>query len=157
MSSYVISHNEVFRDPLDSFTDREQILSLFEQFLHSAQPSRFRLLTIKGNSGTGKTFLISYLADRICPQMRWQSSQMSFSQSRPNFRTILAALEQAFENCVPRDSFIRYCERRDEYNRRFDEYRASITVSQNVSASDYSSISGVNQNLQVNLNINLRA
>ena len=59
--------DQIYRDPLDSFTDREKIIHLFEQFLHVAQPNQLRLLAIRGNSGTGKTFLISYLTTTHLP------------------------------------------------------------------------------------------
>jgi len=78
-----------YHNPLDTFTDREEILGLFQRALHSAQSGQLHLLAVKGNSGTGKTFLISYLIHRICPQFHWQSGLISFAQSRPDFRTIL--------------------------------------------------------------------
>lgn len=84
------------------------------------------MLAIKGNSGTGKTFLISYLTRRVYPRLNWRSGQLSFAQSTPSFRSILVGLEDALKGCVPRESLKRYREKRDEYNRRFDEYRASI-------------------------------
>jgi hypothetical protein len=58
--------NVNFRDRLDYLTDREEILKLFKRFLRSSEGNSL-LLTIRGNSGSGKTFLISYLANRICP------------------------------------------------------------------------------------------
>jgi hypothetical protein len=45
---------QIYRDQLDNFTDREQIMHLFEQFLHVAQPGQLRLLAIKGNSAREK-------------------------------------------------------------------------------------------------------
>src|SRR5438132_1519089 len=66
-------------NPLDSFTDREDILTLFRRILHSAQAGHLHLVAIKGNSGTGKTFLISYLLDRVCPLFPWQAGAMSFA------------------------------------------------------------------------------
>src|SRR5262252_8612946 len=106
-----------YHDPLDSFTDRETILSLFEQCLLSAQPDQLRVLAIKGNSGTGKTFLTEYLSKQICPSLGWETGQLRFFQSQLDFRTILAALEDALKGCVSRTSFDQYRKQRDEYNR----------------------------------------
>ncbi len=103
-----------FRDPLDSFTDREEILGAFQQLLRTAQPGQLHLLAIKGNSGTGKTFLIEYIVRRICPSFRWQTGQLAFAQSTPDFRTILLGLEDALKGCVPAESLNRYREERDE-------------------------------------------
>lgn len=84
----------LFRDPLDSFTDREEILTIFEQFLRSARPGHFRLLAVKGNSGTGKSFLISYLSERVCAHLHRHTSQISFSQSAiPDFPFLVSGLE----------------------------------------------------------------
>src|SRR6266852_4309994 len=127
MSTYSIINNLLY-DPLDSFTDREDILNQFEQLLRLARSGEFRLLAVKGDSGTGKTFLIAYLINRVCPTLGWQTSQLSFAQSQPDFRAILMGLEDAFRDCVPHESLKQYRAKRDEYNRRFDEYRASIVV-----------------------------
>jgi len=156
MSGYTSSADITYRDPLDSFTDREAILNLFEQSLRSIQPGQLRLLAVKGNSGTGKTFLISYLTRRIFPTLNWQAGQLSFAQSTPDFRTILAGLEDALKGCVPRESLKQYRDKRDEYNRRFDEYRAAITISSSVEASEQSSISNVAQSVQVNAQLRER-
>src|SRR3989440_6936447 len=146
-----------YHDPLDSFTDRESILALFEQFLAIAQSGRLRLLAIKGNSGTGKTFLISYLATYICPKRGWQSGHISFAQaSMPDFRSVAMGLEQALKGCVSRRSLKDYRSKRDEYNRRFDEYRTSITINQYVEAQKHSSISAVNQNVTIDTQLRRR-
>ena len=93
-----------YRDPLDSFTDREETLTLFEQFLDVAQPGQISFLALKGNSGIGKTFLISYLTRHVCPKKGWQTGQISFSQtSVPEFRAILAGIEDGLKGCVPRE------------------------------------------------------
>jgi ABC-type phosphonate transport system ATPase subunit len=78
-----------FSNPLDSFTDRERILTHVRHLLHSAQTGEFQLLAVKGNSGTGKTFLIEYLSKRLCPQEGWQTGVLTFAQSFPDFRSIL--------------------------------------------------------------------
>lgn len=125
--------NYMYYDSLDSFTDREPIVHVFEHMLQSNQPGRFRVYAIKGNSGTGKTYLISYLSRRICPKFGCQVVQISFTQSGvPGFRSIVAALESALQECVPLESLKLYHDKRDEYNRRFDGYRASITIHQKV-------------------------
>jgi tetratricopeptide (TPR) repeat protein len=125
--------NQMYDDSLDSFTDRELIVHAFEHMLRSNQAGRFRVFAIKGNSGAGKTFLISYLSKRICPKFGWEAGQISFTQSGvPGFRAIVAALESALQGCVPRESLKQYRDKRDEYNRRFDGYRDSITSHQSV-------------------------
>jgi tetratricopeptide (TPR) repeat protein len=156
MSMHSSSTDITYRDPLDSFTDREAILNLFEQSLRSIQPGQLRLLAVKGNSGTGKTFLISYLTQRIFPTLNWQAGQLSFAQSTPDFRTILAGLEDALKGCVPRESLKQYRDRRNEYNHSFDEYRAAITISSSVEASEQSSIANVSQSVQVNAQLRER-
>jgi hypothetical protein len=148
---------QIYRDPLDSFTDREQIVNLLEQFLHIAQPGQLRLLAIKGNSGTGKTFLISYLTTHVCPELGWKTGQLSFAQSLPDFHAILAGLEAALKGCLPHQRLKQYRDKRDEYYRSFDEYRATITIHQNVEANDRSSIvSSINQSVQVNAQLRER-
>src|SRR5579864_8477866 len=93
-----------FRNPLDSFTDRERILAQFRYLLHSAQAGEFHLLAVKGHSGTGKTFLIEYLSKRLCPQAGWQTGVLTFVHSFPDFRSILEELEDALKGSVPRKS-----------------------------------------------------
>src|SRR5207248_8390664 len=91
----------------------------------------------------------------ICLKLHCQSGMISFAQSIPDFRFILTDLEDALKKCVPRESLKQYRTKRNEYNRRFDEYRASITVNQNNEANNQSLISDVNQ--RVHVNIQLRA
>ncbi len=148
----IISHSHTpFPDRLDTFTDRKQILDQFHRLLSTAQPGQFQVCGIKGNSGIGKTFLIEYLARRVCPQAGWQSGQLAFVQSTPNFRTILDGLEDALKACVPRESLKAYRIKREEYNRRFDEYRASIVITSQVEAHDHSSVSNVDLDSCVNI------
>jgi tetratricopeptide (TPR) repeat protein len=144
------AYSTTYRDPLDSFTDREEILDLFKQFLYSARPGQFRLLTMKGNSGTGKTFLITYLTERICPELGWQSGKISFDQlTVPDFRSILTGFEDMFKGCVTRQSLKEYRDKRNEYNRRFDEDKAKIIVEQNATASGQSRLDGINQSVKI--------
>ena len=145
--------NTTYHDPLDSFTDREEILVLFEQLLRSDQPGQLHVLAIKGNSGTGKTFLAEYLSKRICPSVGWETGQLHFFQSQPDFRTILTALEDALKGCVSRTSLEQYREKRDEYNRHFDEYTSSITINQTVEAQGHSSISGVDMHVGITVDL----
>lgn len=146
------------RDPLDMFTDREEILDLFQQTLRSAQPSRLHLLAVKGNSGTGKTFLIDYLTRKICPSVNWQWGQLSFAESTPEFGFILDGMARALKGCVPRESLERYRAQRDEYNRRFDEYKKSVIVfiQQTMVAGGLSSISDSPQSVQINAQLHER-
>ena len=157
MSKKTTTQNHAFHDPLDSFIDREEILSMFRQFLRSAQTGQFQLLAVKGSAGMGKTFLISYLTKRVCPKLKWQTGQISFDQvGVPDFRFILQGLEDALKVCVPRESFKQYQDKRDEYNSIFYQYRAIITIQQSVEANNQFSISGVNQGIQVNAQLHER-
>jgi len=143
-------------DLLDSFTDREPILAQFERLLHSAQPGQFQLLAVKGNSGTGKTFLIEYLGRRVCPPAGWQIEQLAFAESMPDFRPILDSLEDALKDCVPRSSLQQYRGKREVYIHSFDDYRTTITIDLKVEAREYSHISDINQNVQVNAELRRR-
>ena len=148
-----------YRDPLDTFTDREAILALFEQTLRSARAGRLQLLAIKGNSGTGKTFLVSYLTERVCPRFQWQVGQMRFAQSTPDFRTILRGLEDALKGSVPLTRLERYGAKQDEYIRRFDEYKAAISIGsiqQHMEARDQSSIATSPQSIQIDAQLRER-
>jgi len=145
-----------FRDPLDLFADREEILAQFKQFLRLAQPRRFGLFAVKGNSGTGKTFLIEYLTYHICPSLSWQVGNMNFAPLPSGFRSILAALEDALRECVSAQHFEHYRSQRDRYNQSFDTYRASIYLSSHVEAKESSSLSGITLNTSVNAELRER-
>ncbi len=155
MSVPSLSHDSEY-DLLDTFTDREHVLDLFKGSLHSAPPGRFHLIAVKGNSGTGKTFLIEYLARRVCPSLGWRTGQLTFAQSIPDFRIILEGLEDALRGCIPRESLKQYRKRRNDFNRSFDEYRASITINQTVEAREYASLSEINQSVQFNAELRRR-
>jgi len=150
------SDSHTFPDPSINFTDRERILDLFEQFLLSNQSSQLRVLAIKGNSGTGKTFLIEYLTRRVCPQAGWQTGLLAFAQSTPDFRPMLEGLEDALKGSIPQESLKQYRVKREEYKRSFDDYRSTITINQNVEAKEAASISNVNLNAQVDVELRRR-
>jgi tetratricopeptide (TPR) repeat protein len=151
---------DAYRDLLDSFTDREQIITLFEQLLASAQAGKLRFLAVKGNSGTGKTFLISFLMKNICPRYTWQAGLLSVVRSaEPDFRSLLAKVEDALKGCVPLQSLKRYRLKRDDYYRRFDEYCFAVTighVEQFLSADNAASVSGITMNVQVTTELRRR-
>jgi tetratricopeptide (TPR) repeat protein len=153
MVAYSINIDNLYYDPLESFTDREQILNMFEQFLRTAQAGRLRLLAVKGQAGVGKTFLISYLAERLCPTFAWQAGILSYAQSTPDFRSILRGLEDALKGCVSSQRLLQYRVKRDEYNQRFDEYRATISIQQQIEVRDHASLSDVYQNVQVDIDL----
>jgi hypothetical protein len=150
------THGEKIARHLDSFTDRERILTRFDRLLHESQAGEFYLLAVKGNSGTGKTFLIEYLSKRICPPAGWQTGVLAFTQSFPDFRPILTGIEDALKGCVPRQSLTQYRAQREEYARRFDEYRATIIVKQDVGATDSSSIANIQMNTHINAELRRR-
>jgi tetratricopeptide (TPR) repeat protein len=145
-----------FRNPLESFTDRERILAHVRHLLDSAHTGEFHLLAIKGHSGTGKTFLIEYLSKRLCPQAGWHTGVLAFAHSFPDFRSILDGLEDALKGCVPRQSLLLYRRQREDYKRRFDDYRATIVVNQTIQATDASSISNIQMHAQVNAELRRR-
>jgi tetratricopeptide (TPR) repeat protein len=154
--SMVIQPNDsdsTYHDPLERFTDRETVLALFEEFLQSAQRAHPRFLALKGNSGTGKTFLIAYMMKYICPQHGWKSGCVSFAHSGvADFRSLLAGVEDALRSNVPKENLKMYRIKRDDFLRRFDEYCSTITignVKQVLSANSSSIVSGVSMNVQV--------
>jgi hypothetical protein len=151
-----LAADPAFRDPLDFFTDREEILAQFRQFLRLAQPRRFGLFAVKGNSGTGKTFLIEYLTYHICPSLRWQVGNMNFATLASSFRAILAAIEDALHECVSAQDFEQYRSQRERYNQNFDTYRASIYLSSHVEAKESSSLSGITLNTSVHTELHER-
>ncbi|MGH2495931.1 MAG: tetratricopeptide repeat protein, partial [Ktedonobacteraceae bacterium] len=152
--------DDAYRDPLDSFTDREQIVTLFEQFLSFARPGNLRYLAVKGNSGTGKTFLISFLMKYLCPKHAWHAGLLSVTRSGAvDFRSFVAGLEDTLKGCVPLHSLKQYCIKRDDFYRRFDEYCSSVTVGhveQSVSASNAALVSGISMNVQVTTELRRR-
>ena len=148
---------DTFRDLLDSFTDREQILALFNEFLSAARPGKLSLLAIKGNGGAGKTFLPSYLDERICPELGWQTCRISFAEADLDFRFLLDAIGDALERYVPHDSFERYTAECNEFIRSFDAYHATLAIQQKVEAKDLSSISNVHQSVYVDAQLQERA
>jgi tetratricopeptide (TPR) repeat protein len=149
-----------YRNLLDAFTDREAILALFEQTLRSARAGQPHLLAVKGNSGTGKTFLVSYLTERVCPRFQWQSGQMRFAQAVPGFHTILLGLEDELKGSVPSARLEHYRAARDEYNRRFDEYKTAINIGSiqqyMVASGKQSSIANSPQSIQINAQLRER-
>ncbi len=149
-------HESILRDPLDSFTDRKRILAQFTQLLGSVQAGDFRLLAIKGNSGTGKTFLIEYLSKRVCPPAGWHTGTFVFAESFPDFRTILDGLEDALKRCVPRESLKSYRIQREKYKQSFDEYRATITINQQIDAKEAASVSQSQMSASVNAELRRR-
>jgi tetratricopeptide (TPR) repeat protein len=149
-------YHNMLPDPLDAFVGREQIIALFNQHLQLAKPKRFRLLAIRGNSGTGKTFLMQYLIERVCPTHHWQTGQLNFAQAKSDFRFILTGLEDAFATCVSQKQLKYFRTRRDEYIRLFDEYRTFISVAQHVEAKEYASLSNISETVQINTDLHKR-
>jgi tetratricopeptide (TPR) repeat protein len=151
---------DAYRDPLDSFTDREQIVTLFGQFLSSAQIGKLRYLAVKGNSGTGKTFLISFLMKYLCPRYAWHAGLLSVTRSgAADFRSFVAGLEDTLKGCVPLYNLKQYRIKRDDFCRRFDEYCSAVTVGhieQFLSAGNAASVSGISMDVQVTTDLRRR-
>ena len=113
-----------------------------------------RILTIEGNSGTGKTFLIRYLSERICPQFAWSTEIITFAPAAvPDYRTMLTNLEGALVPCVSPAQVLKYRSRRDAYIREYAQYREMITInagpSQNVEGEDNAHLRGIKQSMNV--------
>jgi tetratricopeptide (TPR) repeat protein len=139
--------------PLDAFTGRDRVLTKFRDALRNARPKQLQMLAIKGNSGSGKTFLIEYLSKRICTPANWQTGHLSFAQNSPDFRSILESLEDGLKNCVSLENLKEYRVARDAYKRSFDEYRTGITVNLNMEAHDASTIQEASLHAQININL----
>ena len=151
--------DQIYPDSLDTFTDREQVIDLFNQVSHDARAGQFQLLAVKGNSGTGKSFLIDYLEVQIHTSVNWQSGRLSFAQLTPDFHSILQGIESGLQSCVPRESLKQYRVKRDEYNRYYDEYKGTGNIGpiqQIIEAKDQSLIAGSNQSIQINTQLSER-
>jgi tetratricopeptide (TPR) repeat protein len=140
----------------DSFTGREDILTEFEQFLNETQQGHFRLFTAKGNSGTGKTFLIEYLSYHFRKTTTWQVGQVSFTSCFLDFRTLLKGLEDALKGCIPPQTLSLYRAERDKYNHSFDNSGASIAIHQNIHAEGFSSIADSNLHTKIDMHLRER-
>src|SRR5258708_8178306 len=57
---------------------------------------------------------------------------------------------------MPRENLKQYRTRRNDFNRSFDEYRATIIISQSIEAKEFASMSGINQNAHVNAELRRR-
>src|SRR5581483_10014877 len=150
MTTYLPAQ-DAFHNPLDDFTDREIVLQLFDQYLDTPSDNPY-ILAIKGISGIGKTFLISYLIKRICPllEKRWYVSRLAFSPaSEPDFQVILASIGSLLQECVPADKFQEYLTKCEGYIHHFDEYRVSNTVHVDVKADNQSLIFGISPKVHI--------
>jgi tetratricopeptide (TPR) repeat protein len=160
MSSQLHNADHAYHDPLESFTDRETVITLFDESLQSAQPSQPRFLALKGNSGTGKTFLIAYMTKYLSSHYHWKSGCISVTHSDiSDFRLLLAGVEDALKTCVSYENLKQYRIKRDDFQRRFDEYCSTVTigrVEQVVSANGSAAISGVSMNFQVTTELHRR-
>jgi len=143
-----------FLDPLTYFTDREEIVRTFKDFLRSASTSPL-LLAIMGNSGTGKTFLTSYLIRSVCPKT-WDSGRISFAfPEEPDFQSILNALEEVLIGCVPEPSTQDYLLKKVECYNKYG-VPINVTINQFVGAKGGSEVSDVNQNVRIEVLNRLR-
>jgi len=160
MSSQSQSADNAYHDPLESFTDRETILTLFKKSLQSVQPGQPRFLALKGNSGTGKTFLIAYMTKYLSSHYHWKSGCISATHADvSDFRPLLAGVEDALKACVSYENLKQYRIKRDDFQRRFDEYCSTVTigrVEQVFSANGSATISGVSMNFQVTTELHKR-
>lgn len=121
-----MSLEHILRVPLDAFIGRDATLALVKQALSEAQPGQLHLLTVKGSSGSGKTALLSYVADYICPQLQWRPVPIRFAQGRPDFSTLLLQLEIALEALVQRTDFSTYRAQKYEIHQRYQKNRLEL-------------------------------
>ncbi len=136
------------REPLDGFTDREDICELFTRLLRGARSGQFRPLAVKGNSGTGKTLLVTYLAERVCPPLQWQTWIIGIAQIMLDYQAILNALENALHGVVSsEENWLHYEQLREEC---LERNRVKVEVKQAIELSDFASASVLSQNVTVN-------
>ncbi len=83
---------------------------------------------------------------------------MRFAQSAPDFHTILLGLEDALKGGVSSARLFHYRAERNEYIRRFDEYKGiSIgSIQQHMEARDQSLIANSPQSIQINAQLRER-
>ena len=145
-------------EKLAYFTNREDIVKGFKQFLSSAQNSD-SLLAMKGDPGTGKTYLVAYLCKCVCPKLSWHSGRINFTQSTSDFRTILLRLEDALKGSISQASLEQFRAKREGYNHSFDDFKAAIQIDslqQIIDAREDSSISSSPQSIQIRLELRER-
>src|SRR5581483_5748093 len=145
--------DDISRDPLDTFTDREQILNRFKQLLHTAQRKHLSILAVKGNSGAGKTSLIHYMRVRLCIPFHWQTVSLSFAERLPDFRLLLSRLEDALKEWVQPKEIAQYSLKKRDYEQQYNEYihlflNRPFTIYQSLIASE-STVNNVSQNVHI--------
>jgi predicted ATPase len=135
---------------LREFTDREEDISTFIGLLQNARRGKLQVMTITGNSGTGKTFLCRYL-ENICKQHSWQTQALSFADAErvPEFNSIFAVLERLLEPAISPELWRGYQEERSAIYREFYQYQQNITATNVVEARGAATVAGVQQSLYV--------
>lgn len=103
-----MSQDHTIPNPLNDYIPPTALLEDFQQCLGSAQAGQLSLFSVRGHEGSGKTVLLSYLAEHVCPHYQWQPVHIHCGQSGFHFRTILAALDEALESHVPSQSLLQY-------------------------------------------------
>src|SRR5260221_11727122 len=103
-----MSQDHTIPNPLNDYIPPTALLEDFQQCLGSAQAGQLSLFSVRGHEGSGKTMLLSYLAEHVCPHYQWQPVHIHCEQSGFHFRTILAALDEALESHVPSQYLLQY-------------------------------------------------
>ncbi|HZR39676.1 MAG TPA: tetratricopeptide repeat protein [Ktedonobacteraceae bacterium] len=135
---------------LENFIGREQIIDSFKHSLRSAQSEQLRIFAVKGNSGTGKTELIGYLAKYLnkpdCPDAGWKTGYLMSSETL-DFLSILTMLAGVLEKLVPPQSFSRYQKKYNDHQRSFDQFKPD--VQQTMIAHSHARIDGASQHIEL--------
>ena len=119
---------------LHLFTGREDVLSAFHETVNEAQLGQLQILSVKGGSGAGKTFLSAYIVKHICPTIGWTPIYLSFSTaSESDFQSVLDQLEVGLyapsRHLLPHLAVHTYRTERNNLQKAFDRYRSSISAS----------------------------
>ncbi len=83
----------------------------------------------------------------------WRSKATAVQAKRFSSST---CLEDTLKGCIPRESLQQYRTRRNDFNRSFNEYRTTITINQSIEAKEFASMSGINQNAHIDVELRRR-
>lgn len=122
-----MSQDHTIPNPLNDYIPPTALLEDFQHCLGTAQAGQLSLFSVRGHEGSGKTVLLSYLAEHVCPHYQWQPVHIHCGQSGFHFRTILAALDEALESHVPSQSLLQYRAALEPLLPRYQQRRAELT------------------------------
>src|SRR5260221_13842899 len=73
-----MSQDHTIPNPLNDYMTPTALLEDFQQCLGSAQAGQLSLFSVRRHGGSGKTMLLSYLAEHVCPHYQWQPVHIHF-------------------------------------------------------------------------------